>query len=107
MFADRLCSITTQDQVANDWYTLYQITTLTDEDIAKINGTLNQKSIAKFKQQKNHPPADPVLNGGDLEIITGRFQDKGNCIADESVLLVFTDPPYDMTTACTRWGRIL
>ncbi len=69
-----LLRITQQREVANDWYTLYQITTLTDEEIAQIKGTLNQKSIAKFKQQKNHPPADP---------------------------------PYDMTIACTRWGKIL
>jgi DNA modification methylase len=44
---------------------------------------------------------------GEAGIFTGSFQDKGDCIADESVSLVFTDPPYDMAIACTRWGKIL
>ena len=92
-----LSGITRHREVANDWYTLYLITTV-ENDVAQIHGSLDQKSIKQFKQIKNHPPANPIPFDGSAGVITGKFQDEGDIVADESVSLIFTDPPYDKET---------
>jgi hypothetical protein len=105
--AEFLFHIMKQRKVANDWAALYSLTTLKPDErdaalhgeaIGGVDDEINQKSIGEYKQKKNHPPAEPAPFDGDMGVITGRFQDEGQVIADESVSLIFTDPPYDKKT---------
>ena len=43
--ADRMLLINNQHEVSNDWNALYKLTTLSDDDIAQIEGPISQKTL--------------------------------------------------------------
>lgn len=51
-----------------------------------------QRKIVREEKQKEADKENPIF---DDRILVGRFQDEGSKIADGSVHLILTDPPYD------------
>lgn len=99
---DRLVSITNRfpEKVSNDWTALYQLTTLPDTEVEKIE-KFDQKSIIHFKRQRGTDERKKklfVAKSFEEGIFDGDFREYAHVIPDESIQLIFTDPPYDVAS---------
>lgn len=84
IIVDRVESGEKQEQVAADYG-------VTQSQISRIATKAKKEREAKEEREK----ATMKIKGKDLGIFTGDFREAGKVVADNSVDLIFTDPPYD------------
>lgn len=88
VIVDRVESGEKQEQVAADYG-------VGQSQISRIVTKAKKEHEAKEKREK----AATKLKGKDLGIFVGDFRKLGKVVADNSVDLIFTDPPYDKEAA--------
>jgi DNA modification methylase len=106
--ADELVNII--NKFSPDWGAMYAFTRLDAEQkqallalVEADGGLINQHLLTQFTSEKGEyslrkrrmAKAAKIPDRIDKRIIVGDFRDKGGVIADGSISLIFTDPPYD------------
>lgn len=92
----RLFDIIKHRELPDDYRALYEVTTLTDDEIAELPA-LDQKSIKEYKRQKRRDATPRYVGtnaGGDKWKLHNVAFQKHEVPAGR-VALIFTDPPYD------------
>jgi len=92
----RLFDIIKQRALPDDYRALYEVTTLTDDEIAELPA-LDQKTIKGYKRQKRRDDTPKYVgtNAGGEEWKLHNIDFRQLDVPDSRVALIFTDPPYD------------
>ena len=115
--ANRLVSIADSSRLSNcaharnlpaSWMTLYELSTLSEaqfnaaDEAGLIAPDVERKQIVAFKKSLSKTQAQQsqqiAYSGMSAGVHLGDFRDYWDLVEDESVSLIFTDPPYDRGT---------
>lgn len=89
----RLCNAITQSELPNDWGALYQLTTLTDDEIAELPA-LDQKTIKDYKQRKKRG-----------ETIERNVTPPTGKLDNAPYSIIYADPPWEYNDKANNTGR--
>jgi len=97
----RLVIIDNQKQISNDWNTLYEITTLDDNDIKCLSNHIDRKIIKEYKKDKKkdlkinkYNEASKEFKSDDILSYYGDFYEFSDSLENNSIDAIITDPPY-------------